>query len=437
MKLSQIQPNPDNPRLIKDDKFEKLVKSLKDFPQMMKLRPIIIDENNIIQGGNMRFKALKALGYKDIPDEWVKQAKDLTPEQWREFVIKDNLAYGEMNWDMILSDWDQELLKEWGLDVPELVDNSEAKEDNYEVPEKIETDIQEGDLIEIGPHRLYCGDSTKPEAWDELFAGKQSDLIVTDPPYNVNYGDKAEMLGDYDKGHRNTSKILNDNMSDKAFLQFLTDAFTRCYEYSKKGGSIYVFHADSEGYNFRSAFMTSGFDLKQCLIWVKNTLVLGRQDYQWKHEPCLYGWKPGAAHFFIGDRTNTTVIDTTVIEDAVDYKKLTKAELLKIVQEIMSGKTPTTVIHCDKPSKNDLHPTMKPVLLLAYLIKNSSTQGQIVADPFLGSGSTMVAAHQLNRKCYGMELDPLYCQVIIDRMQKLDPGIEIKKHSLSCQEDTK
>jgi len=254
---------------------------------------------------------------------------------------------------------------------------------------------------------------------------------VTDPPYNVNYGDKAEMLGDYDKGHRNTSRILNDNMSDKAFHQFLTDAFSRCYENSKKGGAIYVFHADSEGYNFRSSFLASGFDLKQCLIWVKNSLVMGRQDYQWKHEPCLYGWKPGAAHFFIGDRTNTTVI-----EDAVDYKKLTKAELLKIVQEIMSDKTPTTVIHCDKPSKNDLHPTMKPVLLLAYLIKNSSTQGQIVADPFLGSGSTMVAAHHLNRKCYGMELDPLYCQVIIDRMQKLDPGIEIKKHSLSCQEDT-
>lgn len=431
MKLSQIQPNPDNPRLIKDDKFEKLVKSLKDFPQMMKLRPIIIDENNIIQGGNMRFKALKELGYSEVPDEWIKQGRDLTPEQWREFVIKDNLAYGEMNWDMILSDWDQELLKEWGLDIPPLEDKTEAKEDNYEIPEEIKTDIQEGDLIEIGPHRLYCGDSTKKEAWSELFEGKQSDLIVTDPPYNVNYGDKAEMLGDYDKGHRNTSKILNDNMSDKAFHQFLTDAFSRCYENSKKGGAIYVFHADSEGYNFRSAFMTSGFDLKQCLIWVKNTLVLGRQDYQWKHEPILYGWKPGAAHFFIGDRTNTTVI-----EDAVDYKKLTKAELLKIVQEIMSDKTPTTVIHCDKPSKNDLHPTMKPVLMLAYLIKNSSTQGQIVADPFLGSVSTMVAAHQLNRKCYGMEMDPLYCQVIIDRMQKLDPEIEIKKHSLSCQEDT-
>jgi DNA modification methylase len=417
MKLSEIKPNPDNPRLIKDDKFEKLVKSLKDFPKMMELRPIIVDENNIIQGGNMRFKALKALGYKDIPDEWVKQAKDLTPEQWREFVIKDNLAYGEMNWDMILSDWNQELLKEWGLDIPPLEDKTEAKEDNYEVPEEIETDITEGDLIEIGPHRLLCGDSTKQKSWKTLFEGKQSDLIVTDPPYNVNYGD--------------TSKILNDNMSDSNFLQFLTDAFARCFEHSKDGGAIYVFHADSEGYNFRTAFLNSGFDLKQCLIWVKNTLVLGRQDYQWKHEPCLYGWKEGSAHFFIGDRTNTTVI-----EDIVDYKKLSKAELLKIVQEIMSDNTPSSVIHCDKPSKNDLHPTMKPVLLLAYLIKNSSTQGQIVADPFLGSGSTMVAAHQIGRKCYGMELDPKYCQVIIDRMQKLDPQITIKKHSLSCQEDT-
>lgn len=366
MKLSQIQPNPDNPRLIKDDKFEQLVKSLKDFPQMMKLRPIIIDENNIIQGGNMRFKALKELGYSEVPDEWVKQGRDLTPEQWREFVIKDNLAYGEMNWDMILSDWDQELLQEWGLDIPPLADNTEAEEDNYEIPEEIKTDIQEGDLIEIGPHRLYCGDSTKKEDVDSLFAGKLADLVVTDPPYNVDYvGKTADAL-----------KIKNDNMSDKAFHQFLTDAFSRCYENSKKGGSIYVFHADSEGYKFRSAFIASGLDLKQCLIWVKNTMVLGRQDYQWKHEPILYGWKPGAAHFFIGDRTNTTVI-----EDNVDYKKLTKAELLKIVQEIMSDKTPTTVIHCDKPSKSDSHPTMKPVLLLAYLIKNSSTQGQIVPIP--------------------------------------------------------
>jgi DNA modification methylase len=166
----------------------------------------------------------------------------------------------------------------------------------------------------------------------------------------------------------------------------------------------------------------AGIMVKQCLIWVKSSMVMGRQDYQWRHEPCLYGWKEGAAHYFVDDRTNTTVI-----EDKMDYKKLKKEELLKLVEEIMSDKTPSTIIRCDKQIRNDLHPTMKPILLLAPLIRNSSQPGQIVADGFLGSGSTMVAAHQLGRKCYGMELDPKYCQVIIDRMKKLDPNIEITK----------
>jgi site-specific DNA-methyltransferase (adenine-specific) len=268
-----------------------------------------------------------------------------------------------------------------------------------------------GDLFEIGEHRLLCGSSTEVDTWAKVFDAQMADMVMTDPPYNVNYEGGTGL------------KIMNDEMSNDSFYQFLYDFYTALGSYTKAGGAWYVWHADSEGANFRQAFKDSGLLLKQCIIWVKNALVMGRQDYHWKHEPCLYGWKEGAAHYFTEDRTKTTVI-----EDEVDYKKLNKKELLDLIKEITSDKQKTTIIRCDKPSKNDVHPTMKPIKLLAPLIQNSSKTGQLIADGFLGSGSTMVAAHQLNRKCYGMELDPKYCQVIIDRMLKLDPSLTIKRN---------
>jgi len=209
---------------------------------------------------------------------------------------------------------------------------------------------------------------------------KLADIVVTDPPYNVDYEGGTGL------------KIINDKMSDDSFYQFLYDFYTALGSFTKPGGSWYVWHADSEGANFRRAMADSGLYLKQCLIWVKNRIVLGRQDYHWKHEPCLYGWKPGASHNWYSDRKQSTILEF------------------------------------DRPSRNAEHPTMKPVELITYLIGNSSKNGMIVADGFLGSGTTMVAAHQLNRKCYGMELDPKYCQVIIDRMRKLDPSIQIKRN---------
>ena len=424
IRLSDLKLNEANPRVIKDDKFKKLVESIKSFPQMMDLRPIVVNESNVIQGGNMRYRALIELGYKEVPEAWVKQGKELTPEQWREFVIKDNVGFGEWDFDMLANDWDAEELQEWGLDLPvDFGGTPEAHEDDYEIPDEIETDIVRGDLFEIGEHRLICGDSTKAEAYEKLMQGKTADLVITDPPYNVDYGQKAKMLGDYDKGHRNVNKIQNDNMSSSAFLEFLSGFYGQVANTMKPGASIYVFHAESSSTEFRSSFQKSGLDLKQCLIWVKNAMVMGRQDYQWKHEPILYGWKPGAAHYFVNDRTNTTVID-----DKLNLKNLSKDEMLKLLQEIYSEKTPTTVIYHDKPQRNDVHPTMKPVTLIGYLMQNSSKPMQIVSDPFLGSGSTMVAAHQLKRRCYGIELDPKYCQVIIDRMLKLDPTIKIKRN---------
>lgn len=414
MKLSELKLNPNNPRLIRGAKFKKLVQSLDTFPEMMELRPIIIDDNNIIAGGNMRYRALLELGYKEIPDSWVKQGRNLTPEQWKEFVVKDNIAYGEWDFDALAADYDIETLDEWGFDMPEFWDSpqeQEAKEDNYEIPEKVKTDIQPGDLFEIGPHRLLCGDCTKPEDAEKLFKGKLADMVLTDPPYNVNYEGGTGM------------KIKNDNMGDSAFFNFLLEFYKIMAAKTKPGGAWYVWHADSEGLNFRKAMVEAGLEPKQTLIWVKNALVMGRQDYQWKHEPCLYSWKPGAAHFFIDDRTQTTVID-----DKINLKKLSKDEMYKLLEQIFSDRTPTTIMYHDKPQKNDLHPTMKPVLLMANLIHNSSKKLEIVADPFLGSASTMVAAHQLSRRCYGMELDETYCAVSIDRMVKLDPTLKITRN---------
>ena len=414
MNINEIKPNPSNPRIIKDDKFKKLVKSIQDFPQMLELRPIVIDENNIVLGRNMRLKACIEAGLKDVP---VKQAKELTEEQKKEFIVKDNVGYGEWDWDALANEWDIELLNEWGLDLPDLdIEDTfiGAEEDDFEIPDQINTDIVEGDLFEIGEHKLLCGSSTQTDTWAKIFNEELADMVMTDPPYNVNYEGGTGL------------KIMNDEMSNDSFYQFLYDFYTALGSYTKAGGAWYVWHADSEGANFRQAFKDSGLLLKQCLIWVKNALVMGRQDYHWKHEPCLYGWKEGAAHYFTEDRTKTTVI-----EDEVDYRKLSKKELLDLVKEITSDKQKTTIIHCDKPTKNDVHPTMKPIKLLAPLIENSSRVGQLVADGFLGSGSTMVASHQLKRKCYGIELDPKYCQVIVDRMKKLDPTLIIKKNGVT------
>jgi DNA modification methylase len=414
MLINEIKPNPNNPRLIKDHKFKQLVKSIQDFPQMLELRPIVIDENNMVLGGNMRLKACIEAGLTDVP---VIHANNLSEEKKKEFIVKDNVGYGEWDWDDLANNWDIDLLTEWGLDIPDLnIDDTiiAAEEDDYEIPETINTDIVEGDLFEIGEHKLLCGSSTQTDTWAKIFKNELADMVMTDPPYNVNYEGGTGL------------KIMNDEMSNDSFYQFLYDFYTALGSYTKAGGGWYVWHADSEGANFRQAFKDSGLLLKQCIIWVKNALVMGRQDYHWKHEPCLYGWKEGAAHYFTEDRTKTTVI-----EDEVDYRKLNKKELLDLVKEITSDKQKTTIIHCDKPTKNDVHPTMKPIKLLAPLIENSSKVGQLVADGFLGSGSTMVASHQLKRKCYGIELDPKYCQVIVDRMKKLDPALIIKKNGVT------
>jgi len=383
--IKEVKPNPRNPRIIKDDKFNKLVKSIKDFPDMLNKRPLIVftdvDGKYIVLGGNMRLKACKEIGIKEIPvilaDEW-------TEEQKAEFLIKDNVGFGEWDWDELQADWDAEKLDEWGLDVPDFaVTELEAEEDDFEVPEGgIETDIVLGDLFEIGEHRLLCGDSTQTDTFEKLMQGEMADMVVTDPPYNVAYEGKT----------KDALTIENDSMGNDDFYKFLYDFYSALTTAVKKGGAIYVWHAPSEVINFGKALVDAGWLLKQQLIWVKNTMVMGRQDYQWKHEPCLYGWLKGDSHKWYSDRKQTTVIEW------------------------------------DKPMRNGEHPTMKPIGLFSYQIENSSKIGDIVIDAFGGSGTTMVACEQLNRKSRVIEFDPRYCQVIIDRMKKLDPSLVIKRN---------
>lgn len=387
MLLSEIKANPNNPRVIKDDKFAKLVKSISEFPKMMELRPMVINHDSIVLGGNMRLKALKELKYKEIPDTWVKRAEDLTEDEQRRFIIADNVGFGEHDWEMLKQEWDVDELSEWGLDMPFEIETEtlEAEEDDFDVPEGgVETDIVLGDLFEIGEHRLLCGDSTQTDTFEKLMQGEFADMVVTDPPYNVAYEGKT----------KDALTIENDSMSNNDFYQFLYDFYSALTTAVKKGGSIYVWHASSEVINFGKAMVDAGWLLKQQLIWVKNTMVMGRQDYQWKHEPCLYGWLSGGSHNWYSDRKQTTVINF------------------------------------DKPQRNGEHPTMKPIGLFAYQIENSSKVGDIVIDAFGGSGTTMVAAHQLKRKCYGIELDSKYVEVIVRRMIKLDNSLTIKRNGI-------
>jgi len=417
----QIEGLPANPRLIKDTEFDRLVKSIQEDPELLEHRGLLVFPYNgrfVTIGGNMRSEACRKAGLKEVTCETLPAETPVA--KLKAFMLKDNGSAGEWDWSEFWANFTLEDANAAGIKVePFAIDDGsevEAEEDDFEVPEKdeIQTDIKTGDVIEFKKgsltHRLVCGDSTKAEDVQVLMNGHSANLSVTDPPYNVAYtGGTKEAL-----------TIMNDSMSDANFRKFLVAAFTQMNNAMNKGAAFYIWHADSEGFNFRAAVKEAGWQIRQCLIWVKNQMVMGRQDYQWKHEPCLYGWKDGASHFFIDDRTNTTVY-----EDKVDIRKLTKPEMITMLEEIFSDKTSTSVIHENKPQRNAEHPTMKPVRLIARAIRNSSKVGQVVLDLFAGSGTTMVACHQLGRNAYVMEMDNKYCQVIVDRMTALDGGIEI------------
>ena len=383
IKISQVKSNPNNPRLIKNDKFKKLVKSVQDFPEMLELRPIVVDENMIVLGGNMRLKACIEAGLKEV---WIEVA-NLTEQQKKEFTIKDNVGFGEWEWDMLANEWEQTELEGWGLDGFPFEDKTlEAEEDNFEVPDEIKTDIVLGDLFEIGEHRLLCGDSTDSDAVAKLMNGEKADMVFTDPPYNINYGNIKHPKF-------KQREIENDNMSGDEFKQFcqgfvsnikiFCDGIVYCWAGPGKDGRIMFTVLDENLHN------------STMIVWNKDQFTLGRGKYQNKNEVCWFGWNK-SGETFTNDRTLTNVWDF------------------------------------ERPKKSELHPTMKPINLVENGL-NHNPKAKSVLDLFLGSGSTMVAAHQLKRKCYGMELDPKYCQVIIDRMKKLDSNLVIKRNGINIE----
>ncbi|RHH70108.1 MULTISPECIES: DNA modification methylase [Vagococcus] len=411
-KVDELIPYINNPRH-NEQAIDALASSIKNFGFKV---PIVVDKNNEIVTGHTRLKAAKKLGLEEVP---VLIADDLTEEQVKAFRLADNKV-GE------LATWDEEALQveldallseefdmsEYGFteeDFQEVENQTEEDDYDEEVPEEPQTKY--GQVYQLGNHRLMVGDSTKEEDVAKLMGGEKLNLLLTDPPYNVAY----------EGGTKDKLTIQNDSMDDAKFRLFLTDAFQVANSVMEPGAAFYIWHADSEGFNFRTAVKETGWLLKQTLIWVKSSIVLGRQDYQWIHEPCLYGWKDGAAHYFTFDRTQATVI-----EDKPNLNKMSKDKLKDYILSIEESQGPTTIIREKKPTANKEHPTMKPIKLLSRQVMNSSKKGQNVGDFFGGSGSTLITCEQLERNCFTMELDPRYADVIINRWENLTGETAVK-----------
>lgn len=375
MKIADLKAYENNPR--KNEKaVDAVANSINSFGFKV---PVIIDKNNVVVAGHTRLMACKKLGIDEVP---CVIADDLTEDQIKAFRIADNKTAE-------LADWDFDKLKEelgsididmeqFGFTDLEKIMDREVMEDEFDENEALPENpyAKKGDVFIIGKHRVMCGDATSKEDVLKLVDGKIADMIFTDPPYNVDYEGSNGM------------KIQNDKQKDTDFKDFLFKSFKNMAEVTKPGGSIYCCHADTEGLNFRRAFIDAGFKLAECLVWVKNSLVLGRQDYHWRHEPILYGWKEGGSHYFIEDRTQDTVWEY------------------------------------NKPKANDLHPTMKPLELVGRAIKNSSRKDNLVLDLFGGSGSTLIAAEQIQRSAYLMEIDERYVDVIVKRYLRFVQGYE-------------
>jgi DNA modification methylase len=387
VKISEIKLNESNPRFIKDDKFKKLVKSIKDLPQMLDIRPIVVNKDMMVLGGNMRLKACVEAGLVEVP---IIIADNLTKEQEKEFLIKDNVSGGEWDWDMIANEWNEVELIEWGLDIPlDFQTELEAEEDDYDVPDGgIETDIVIGDLFEIGEHRLLCGDSTDSDQVAKLMDGKKSDMVFTDPPYGVSY------TGGHNEKKR--KGIENDTLQGQDLTDLFYESLMNADLFSKDYSAFYIWYANGKAVETFASFSRLNLSVRAVLCWYKVKSGLGAfmSQYIPNYEPCIYAYKTGKSPQWFG---------------ASDEK---------------------TVWELKKESKNEYHPTQKPIELPSRAIENSSKKNDIILDVFLGSGSTMVASQQLNRKCYGMELDPKYCQVIIDRMKKLDSTLVIKRNGI-------
>lgn len=406
----QIEGLPANPRQWTRMDLDTLKKSIEETPELLEARGCIAVPHEgrfVVLGGNMRLSACRELGMKEVP---CYVFSDSTPvAKLKEIVIKDNGSFGAWDFDMLANEWSDLALSDFGVQIPEdwteetKEKEEKAKDDNFdEEKEDIPERCKKCDLWKLGEHLLMCGDSTSLEDVKKLLGGAKIDMLLTDPPYNVNISNAKGMT------------IANDNMGKSEFAAFLNSAMSNAVYALKPGGAFYVWYSHSEEIAFRSAMEAAGGAIKQTLIWNKNAFTFGRSDYKWKHEPCLYGWKEGAAHWFRDEFNHPTVI-----EDAVDVDKMKKDEMRDMLKQMLASPAPTDVIDVDKPMRCDLHPTMKPLELCGQLIHNSTRSGQNVLDLFGGSGSTMMACEQLGRKNYTMEYDPHYCDVILARWEKM------------------
>jgi len=406
--IEWLRPYENNPRN-NEQAVEAVANSINEFGFKV---PIVATIDGEIVNGHTRFKAAKFLRLKTVP---VLIADDLTEEQIKAFRLADwdvELLYSELDeltgFDMTMFGFEDIDFSLDDFEEDEKETGEEADIDSEEKPK-----VEYGDIFQLGRHRLMCGDSTSAEDMARLIDGAVIDLYVTDPPYNVAY----------QGGTDEAMTIMNDSMDDVSFRQFLRDAFAVANNHLKPGGAFYIWHADSEGLNFRAAVKETGWLLKQSIIWVKNAIVLGRQDYQWKHEPCLYGWKDGASHYFVDNRSLATVIE----EDEENLKEMTKSELISYIKT-MQDTSPTTVFYEDKPVRNDIHPTMKPLKLIARCVLNSSKKGDKILDSFNGGGSTLMVCERSERIGYAMELDPVYVERTIKRWEE-ETGLTAEKVS--------
>jgi DNA modification methylase len=375
VKITEVISNPNNPRLIKDDKFKKLVKSIQDFPDMLNVRPIVVNKDMVVLGGNMRLKAIKEAGIKEINVDIV----DWNEQQQKEFIVKDNVGYGEWDWNDLANNWDAEELTDWGLDIPNFDANIlEAEEDEFAVPDGgTETDIVLGDLFEIGEHRLLCGDSTDSDQVAKLMNGQKADMIFSDPPYGMSY--KGTTFG----------KEGIENDGDDEWENVLKGSFQNMILFSNNSVFALCFSPSRLDRFFKC---TEGINFKRILTIYKPN----RMGYPWQ------SWILTSEIIALFENGKPEYIKENYKHDVYTFD------------------------YSERPDKEINHPTVKPLSIVGDVI--SKTKGESVLDLFLGSGTTMVATHQLKRKCYGMELDPKYCQVIVDRMQKLDPTLEVKRN---------
>ena len=415
----ELQPYERNAKIHDEKQVKNIVHSIVSFGWK---QPLVITKDDVVIIGHGRRLAAIQLKKKNpkitVPCLTVdKDAEELTDADIKKLRNVDNLT-NESPWDLEklnaeLSELDMSGF-DFDIDIEDNEPEPEVTEDYYDAPLPADPKSQRGDLYILGEHRLLCGDSTDPEDMARLMDGAMADLYLTDPPYGVDWEDKLDMLNRWhDVEHKNRKKGQQAISGDKSTMNLdnlLAGAFAQADQVMAPGTPFYIWHSGRFYHIFREAVIKQGWDVKQLLIWVKNHFVPGLQDYQWKHEPCIYGWKPGAKHYFADTRSESTVFD-----DKIDVKKLKKDEAIALLQQLLSEKRETTVIYEDKPIAADNHPTSKPVKLIARLVKNSSRRGGIILDNFAGSGSTLIACEQLGRRSYNMELDPKYIDSIVSR----------------------